>query len=479
MFSDTAVEFPLSPCLPSLPQPAVYDTARSLYENLYSATPDAGIRARAGKFLDASLEAVRALPNDMPATPQACGAWMEAKSAHTAQRYAEYLAARQSGAPRQYFSSEAHALYFLNEIAPTKLVDGAWLAGLVTQWEDSRFHPLIRTYLEELGDGAPELNHVVLYRRLLDAHACGHRDGMADSRFVQGAIQLALGCNADKYLPEIIGFNLGYEQLPLHLPITAYELNELGIDPYYFTLHITIDNMATGHARRALDALQLTLPARHRAAFFERVRNGYMLNELGDGSESIIRDFDLEQEVIAIFKRKSVFGRHMHSDYCKLAGKSVNAWLADPGQIPAFLDQLQRGGWIRRNQDPAASRFWRLLAGERAEMFGVFTDYEIRVIHDWIAGEWKDPQLQVPSRALSYRARRRMEEADTGLPAPEDADNDFNEPLRRLCADLDEADSKRERMRMLLPYLGPASHHTPEGLLATRLFSQGLRGGAS
>jgi hypothetical protein len=61
--------------------------------------------------------------------------------------------------------------------------------------------------------------------------------------------------NAEKFLPEVIGFNLGYEQLPLHLLITAYELKELHIDPYYFTLHITVDNADSGHAKQAVDAV--------------------------------------------------------------------------------------------------------------------------------------------------------------------------------------------------------------------------------
>ena len=71
---------------------------------------------------------------------------------------------------------------------------------------------------------------------------------------MQGLIQLALAYNSDQFLPELIGYNLGYEQLPLHLLITAYELNELGIDPYYFTLHVTVDNADSGHARKAWEA---------------------------------------------------------------------------------------------------------------------------------------------------------------------------------------------------------------------------------
>src|SRR5690606_1606471 len=121
--------------------------------------------------------------------------------------------------------------------------------------------------------------------------------------FVQGAIQLALAEHAERFLPEIIGFNLGYEQLPLHLPITAYELTELGIDPYYFTLHVTVDNADSGHAKKAVQSLLDAWPqVADGAEFYRRVRAGYRLNELGASTVSVIGDFDLQREVLRIFE---------------------------------------------------------------------------------------------------------------------------------------------------------------------------------
>jgi hypothetical protein len=84
------------------------------------------------------------------------------------------------------------------------------------------------------------------------------------------------GYHADQFLPEVIGFNLGYEQLPLHLLITAYELKELGIDPYYFTLHITVDNADSGHGRKAVEAVfDCDAPVGDSGDFYRRVRSGY------------------------------------------------------------------------------------------------------------------------------------------------------------------------------------------------------------
>lgn len=77
-----------------------------------------------------------------------------------------------SGAGRRYFATRAHALWFLQQVAPTKAVDGAWLHGTLRHWRDPRFHGLIRTYLEELGDGDPRCNHVLIYQRLLSHLGC-------------------------------------------------------------------------------------------------------------------------------------------------------------------------------------------------------------------------------------------------------------------------------------------------------------------
>src|SRR5690606_1123582 len=73
--------------------------------------------------------------------------------------------------------------------------------------------------------------------------------------------------------------------------------------------------------------------------------------------------------------------------YCRVAGRTVNQWLQQPDDIPLFLQKLEEVGWIRRHTDPRQSRFWRRVHGERAEMFGVFSPYELQVMHDWIAGD--------------------------------------------------------------------------------------------
>ncbi|MEO8992351.1 MAG: iron-containing redox enzyme family protein, partial [Nitrosospira sp.] len=118
-------------------------------------------------FLSRKLEAASKLICDLPDHVQLLPSWIERSADHTGRQYQAYLAIRKAGGDRRYFSSKSHALYFLRSVAPTKLVDGAWLYGLLRRWNDARFAPLIRIYLEELGGGLPDKNHVLLYRKLL------------------------------------------------------------------------------------------------------------------------------------------------------------------------------------------------------------------------------------------------------------------------------------------------------------------------
>jgi hypothetical protein len=362
------------------------------------------------------------------------------------------------GGGRRYFLNKAHALYFLQCVAPTKQVDGAWLYGVLAHWRDYRYDGLLTTYLEELGDGEPTQNHVAIYQRLLAEQGCDGDFAWQDEHFHQGAIQLALGQSAESHLPEILGYNLGYEQLPLHLLICAYELKELNIDPYYFSLHVTIDNASSGHARRAVQAVLALMPRGMDAKeYWKRVRRGYLLNDLGPGSISVIQAFDLENELVAMFERKRAFGQHMHSDYCRFEGKSVNQWLAQPGQVRGFLQALQEKGWIRRHYDPEDSRFWQLIEGAGAAMFGVFSGYEKQLLRDWIAGDWRDPKNAAragPVRSVSLDASTQM------LDDPE------TQALRKAIQEPD----GEHWAALLLPWLGPHCHHRPAGLFATRSF---------
>jgi hypothetical protein len=474
---------------PHIAAPAT--AARALYFALNRERPARADVSQARAWLEQRLGEARRLPADLPADLEAMPAWIAAHAEHVGAQYRAYLTERQTGGPRRYFSGKAHALHFLKSVAPTKLVDGAWLYGLLARWDDTAFHPLIRTYLEELGDGVPDKNHVLLYKRLLAAHGCDQWRDLSEPHFVQGAIQLCLAHDAEHFLPELIGYNLGYEQLPLHLLITAYELNELGIDPYYFTLHVTVDNAATGHAHKAWEGLCALMPRVGDAgAFFRRVLDGYRLNDLGAGTVSVIRDFDLEAELIALLQAKAKTGANMHSDYCRVAGRTVNDWLAEPSRMPEFLRSLEQQGWIQRGAAPEHSRFWRLIQSERAEMFGVFSEYEQQILRDWIqrAPDGTSNDESDAPRVATYRAQQRT--LDTlGLHTEPRAPRPARGIIRHRFAGDTAADgagselsllekqvaamgSRDQAMSALRELMTPAGHHTNAGLMATRIFTK-------
>jgi hypothetical protein len=464
---------------------------RQMYLALSERERETGAADAAAGWLRTQLDTPASVA---PALPRGAGqfaAWTAANTEAVGEQYRQYLDERKAGAPRRFFSNKAHALYFLKGVAPTKLVDGAWLFGLLRQWEQGAMRPLITTYLEELGNGVPEKNHVVIFQQLIDAHGCNQWQGLPEDNFVQGLIQLALAYNAEQFLPELIGYNLGYEQLPLHLLITAYELNELGIDPYYFTLHVTVDNADTGHARKAWEALQKLMPQVGDADdFMRRVDAGYRLNDLGASTASVIGAFDLHAELVGILRAKSAVGKNMHSDYCKVGGRSLNDWLSDPDQVPALLAALERQGWFSRGEDPGQSRFWALLQGDHAQMFGVFSAYEQQVLHDWIATPAQLAAVVPLARVASHRAvqraagtiadgspRRVRESTERGIirhrfPDDEHAWEAIACELRLLEAKLAASDSKEEAITMLTALMSPASHHTSAGLMATRIFSK-------
>ncbi|AXA90755.1 iron-containing redox enzyme family protein [Massilia sp. YMA4] len=467
------------------------DAAKPVYDRL-ALMED---RPLAARYLEARLAEAAALPSDLPDSLDEMAGWIARHTDAVGSQYRTYLAERKAGAPRRYFHTKAQALYFLKAVAPTKLVDGAWLYGVLQRWDDEDFRPLIRIYLEELGNGVPDKNHVLIYRKLLAQHGCEHWQDLPDTHFTQGAIQLALAQSAESFLPELIGYNLGYEQLPLHLLITSYELNELGIDPYYFTLHVTVDNAATGHAHTALEGLKQIMPRVGDAAdFLRRVAAGFRLNDLGVGTTQAIASFDLERETVAMLAAKATVGKNMHSDYCRVAGRTVNDWLAEPAQIPQFLEKLEAQGWIRRGEPAENSRFWKLIHGERAEMFGVFSPYEQQLLQDWIATPRAGAQQAASEtataapRVLSHRAMlRSMESLNQGtaprsgaprgliryrFPEDEHAWETIGCELRLLEARLAATASKDEAMDLLVGLMAPDRHHTSAGLMATRVFSR-------
>lgn len=443
--------------------------ARNVYNRLLESPENPQARLESRLFLQQQLAWTCQRPHDFPTEPTRLTHWMEQNTLKVGERYADYLDRRGQGAPRQYFSTRSQALSFFQQVAPTKLVDGSWLYGSLQHWKDIRFSGLILTYLEELGEGDPTLNHVRLYRRLLAKNGCDTLPEFSDEHYVRGAIQLALAYNADQFLPELVGYNLGYEQLPLHLLITAFELAELNIDPFYFTLHITVDNASTGHARKAVEAVQACMPiVDDKKNFWRRVSNGYRLNDLGLSADAIVQSFDLEDELLRMLERKRIYGQNIHSDFCTIGGLTVNEWLSAPGRAQMFLKTLEEKRWIIRNEDPQKSRFWRLIDGPQAPMTGVFDGYEKQLLHDWISAQ--NVTRQAPPKRRNFRRYRKRSTTNYRVSSDRtDSSGDVNQEVRCVQRELLRL-SHEQRMQRLIHYMSPSKHTSPAGLFATREF---------
>ena len=431
------------------------------------------VSRQASQFITQQLDEMSQHAENMPDalqeamladSPQALQAWIQASAQDVGREYQHYLEGRKRGEPRRFFTSKSHALHFLLHVAPTKMVDGAWLSGLTRQWDDPRYASLIKTYLEELGEGRSDKNHVVLYQQLLRRYDLDCEwQALEEPYFTQGLTQLALGHHAETLLPEVVGFNLAYEQLPLHLLITTHELEELNIDPYYFMLHVTVDNAMTGHAMRAACAVFEALPRRQqRQAFMMRMQRGMQLNNVGLATPALIGNFNAEREITEVFRKKATVGKFMHASQCKLGAWGINEWLADPQKISGLLAALVEAGWIKRHQDPAQSRFWRLLESEHASMFGVFTPYEKQLIYDWIAGDSLETLPRKDRLGEHWRKGASIRSEGSS------AETSFA-TLQSLMAPTLLTQPSRQ-MHMLAKWLAPGQHHTASGLAATRLY---------
>lgn len=190
---------------------------------------------------------------------------LDAEYSATLSAFDNYLARRKDGGARELLPSAGFAKIWLANSAPTKLVDGSWLQHCLASSTPpalSRFHAaLFSIFADELGEGVLKQNHVTAFLDTLesagvrlpriDSPAFSSSPHLLSSAFDCALVQLSLSLFPESKLPEIIGYNLGYEQLPVHLLVSVHELEELGIDSTYFALHVSIDNHSSGHAKLA------------------------------------------------------------------------------------------------------------------------------------------------------------------------------------------------------------------------------------
>jgi hypothetical protein len=335
----------------------------------------------------------------------------------------QYNLRRKEGGARELFGDREEAIWWLKQIAPVKYVDGAWLGHVGKVTTPFALHKTMKgawqILSEELGDGDLGKNHVHLYHKLLETIApglptaevldFGHPRHRLDELPVwKSAIaQLLVSLFPSEFLPEILGFNLHFEAVSMDTLKAGKELREVGIDPYYFILHISIDNADSGHTAIAIEVVCEYMDYIRRAEgeeaaqkAWKRLQAGYLLS-LGlpgttvcpsrrrpmDGSNVPLSP--TEMEVMKIFKAKAQAVHGIHSSSrVRIGSRSVANWL-DPVALESkkwqmeLLDALSCSKyWIRRG-DSSKSRFIQELQWN-GRMFGSFTQDEYDVLRRWI-----------------------------------------------------------------------------------------------
>ena len=368
--------------------------------------------------------------------------FLRAKDIETTNLWEKYLDRRKSGSPREIFSDQDEAKWWLKQATPVKYVDGAWLGHInkiTTPFELRKITKNAwQVMSEELGDGDLAKNHIYVYQSLLrdikaQLPASDSADfikpchGLDELRCWKAAIaQLLISLFPHDFLPEALGFNMAYESLPVHLLKTVRELRELKLNPYYFELHISIDNADSGHAAMALAAVvdYLELIANGdgpKAAMiaWKRVQAGYVLAEsLPTTPESpSLRSKktrqqrpwnDEETAVLDLFAAKAPVAHKIHcNSRLRIGRRRLTDWL-DPVKFAGkqwrrdFLHDLGLcKPWIIKG-DIENSRLIKELSWE-GKMFGSFTQMEVEVVKSWV-GSLGDKEGKLRSSPQVYYA---------------------------------------------------------------------------
>jgi len=325
------------------------------------------------------------------------------KSRHeeTLETYSDYVTTRKMGGPRRMFADKHEAIWYLMQMAPTKLVDGIWLEGVSNMSPSSLRNHLMRIYMDERGcyefdvEGVgSERDHIVVYRRLLknvlrDAcfeHVkCWTQHFLLmddDALFLNGSVQMALGACTSDFLPEVVGYTLAYEGISLSLLIASYELKELGIDSSYFDIHITVDNIDCGHAAHSIEAARCmledasTTPAEKNESM-ERLLRGYVLCEhTSTESFGLCARYDCKSIVENILRRKAVVSHALHDTVIDVHGDNLGDIMRSKSSLLEYL--------VSRNFLAGdvfeGTRFYAVL---KEKMMGTFAKDELEFVRSW------------------------------------------------------------------------------------------------
>ena len=338
--------------------------------------------------------------------------------------WSNYLERRKQGGGPELFATAERAKAWLVQQAPVKFVDGAWLGHVHKITTPFPLRSVTKhawqILSEELGDGDPEKHHVTLYRKLLESighplpsghsadfiHASEWERGENHGTWEAAVGQLAISLFPHEFLPEILGFNMHFEEVRLDTMQVAHELKHYGIDPYYFLIHISIDNADSGHTAMAshavvqyLDVMRATEGEAAMGHAWKRIQVGYVLSQtlgcypcpstadLGPASLEVLLSA-LSAQVLGIFRAKASASHGIHSrSRARIGDYALHEWLEETMRMETngldLLTTLSRAKpWVVAGNSRKSLLVRELSWGGR--MFGAFTKNEVTTICRWI-----------------------------------------------------------------------------------------------
>ncbi len=193
--------------------------------------------------------------------------------------------------------------WLLWQVGPLTLVDGCWLQNIKLASgcanADVRAK-LFQIYDDEIGNGNPARNHANIFRELLreqemrapaiDSPVGLDWPGVQEANFEIANYLLAISQFPKSFFPEILGLNLAIELSGLggfYRTLTD-ELRYWDIDPRFFVLHQAVDNLASGHARLASDAIALYLDQVLASSGEEEMQRGWRRVWTGYGALTVV-----------------------------------------------------------------------------------------------------------------------------------------------------------------------------------------------
>ncbi|KAJ5655086.1 hypothetical protein N7490_002089 [Penicillium lividum] len=373
--------------------------------------------------------------------------FLAAEHDNTLHQWEAYNRRRSLGSGPELFASRDAANNWLKQNAPVKYVDGAWLGHVNRITTPFALRGITKAawqvLSEELGDGDLQKHHVYVYQRLLDsvgihlpdadsAEFVDRSHGMINTRVWKAAVaQLLISLFPNEFLPEILGFNLHYEQLTLDTLKATKELPEFKISGYYFLLHISIDNADSGHTAMALATVTRYMELVNKLGLmnvqeaWRRIQAGYVLSKtLGEDfsyEENVSTDPTIaavkepsseydngtltmqESEIINMLLPKANVSRKIHcTSQIRVGERTLKDWLSPDSWRTRgdFIEALADANpWVRRGDSSKSTLIKELSWG--GKMFGAFTDTQVSRLRAWI------DSLPVKPEEKAYQAYNR------------------------------------------------------------------------